>query len=187
MVCDCTWDNPFGVDEYKNGVVGDDPVELLRIFTDRLSERMDAIEAERNERGIPFETLTAADCVPKGMDTDLEGKVVVIKPEKLSSEYQTIDHQLALVTGGNGSRPNARGRAVFAKNLYSGESSRWERQDIAGVLLPARMPSWGYEKLAKVRKSDQRESVMEKLRQGKTQAGSEKADQKKPTKGGPEH
>ena len=184
MVCDCTWDNPFCVDEYKNGMVGDDPVEMLFVFTDRLSERMNTIKAERTERGIPFETLSTADCVPKGMDADLEGSVLVVKPEKLSPEYRSIDHQLVLCIGGNGSRPNAHGRAVFGKNIYSGKSSRWERLDIAGVLLPERLPDWAKEKLTELEKPTERGSVVDKLRQGKTQMGTEKNDQKKRTKGG---
>lgn len=187
LVCDCIWDNPFGVDEYKNAVAGDDPVEMLREFTTRLTARVELIETERAERGIPFETLTIADCRPKSMETDLEGSVIVIKPEKLAPEYRTIDHQIALCTGGNGARPEARGRAVFTTNLYSGKSSRFDRVDVAGIILPDRMPEWAKERLAALQKPAEKESVVEKIRQGNQAAKQEKSPNKKRGKSQPEH
>jgi hypothetical protein len=186
LVCDCSWANPLNMDEYKNAVAGDDPVEMLRIFTDRLSERVGLIEAERAERGIPFETLTIADCRPKSKEADLEGSVIVIKPEKLTPEYRTADHQLCLCTGGNGARPDARGRAVFTKNLYSGKSGRFERRDIAGIISPDRLPDWAREKLAALQKPAEKESVVDKIRRSNEQGAQAKPKTKKRDKGGPE-
>jgi hypothetical protein len=93
-------------------------------------------------------TLTAADCVPGGLDENLTGKVVVIKPTVLSPEYRTADHQLKIVQGGFGAEPNARGNAVFCKDLYSDKETRFERYDIAGVVDPAKLPQWAKDKLA---------------------------------------
>lgn len=166
MVCDNSWDNPLGIDWYTNAVASADFMEIMREFTDRLTARVETVEAERAERGIPLQTLTAADCYPKGMDTDMVGQVVVIKPEKLSPEYRSIDHQLALCTGGNGARPEARGRAVFCTNLYDGKSSRYNRIDIAGTVSAERLPDWAREKLAALQKPNEREQTADEQQGG---------------------
>jgi len=186
MVCDNSWDNPLGVDWYTNAIASADFMEIMREFTNRLTARVETIEAERAERGIPLQTLTVEDCYPKGMDTDLTGCVVVIKPEKLAPEYQSIDHQLALCTGGNGARPEARGRAVFCTNLYDGKSSRYNRIDIAGTVSAARLPDWAREKLAALQKPAEKESVIDKIRQSKTEPPQPKPKNNKRGKGGPE-
>jgi len=186
LVCDNSWDNPLGIDLYKNGIVSADFVEMMREFTQRLTARVESIEAERSQRGIPFETLTAADCYPKGMDTDLEDCVVVIKPEKLAPEYQTIDHQLALCTGGFGSKPDLSGSAVYCTNLYDGKSTRWNRSDIAGTVSPDRLPDWAREKLAALQNPAEMESVIAKIQQGKQEQPQPKSAHKKREKGEPE-
>ena len=128
------------------------------------------MEEEWNARGIPFEKLTAADCVPDGLASDLEGKVIVLKPEKLSPEYRTIDYQLALCTGGFGARPDARGRKVYCTELYSGKQETFNRDAIAGVFPLERLPDWAREKFAALQKPPERESVIAKLREGKNAA-----------------
>ena len=53
-----------------------------------------------------------------------------------------------LVTGGFGASANARGSAVFCKNLYDGKNTRYERMDVLGEVKPERMPDWAKEKAA---------------------------------------
>ena len=72
-----------------------------------------------------------------------------------------------LAEGGFGCAPNARGQSVFCKELYSGESVRWARADILGVIDEALIPTWAKEKLAKLREPAPRESVVEKIRAAK--------------------
>jgi hypothetical protein len=172
MVCDHTWTNLLGTDEFTNAVVGNDFVEMMRIFSDRVGDRVSALEQERAARGVPFETLTAADCVPGGLDSSLEGKVCVLKPERLAPEFRTIDYQLVLVTGGFGAESNARGRKVFCTDLYSGKQEGFSRDAIAGVFPEDRLPDWAREKLAALQKPAKRESVLDKLRDGKKEAPS---------------
>jgi len=81
---------------------------------------------------------------------NLENKVVIINPERLRPEYRTADKQLVLVTGGFGAHANSRGRAVYTTNLYSGKESRWNREDILGVVRPEYMPDWAKERLAQI-------------------------------------
>jgi hypothetical protein len=186
LVCDRSRDNPFGADEFRNAVVSKDYLELMRVFIDRVSGRVAVLEAERNARGIPLETLTAADCVPGGLKEDLEGKVVVLKPEKLAREYQTIDYQLVLVTGGFGARPNASGRKIACTDLYTGKHEGFNRDSIAGVFPPERLPDWAKEKLAALQKPAVRESVLDKLREGKKDIPPREPKDKTHRKDGPE-
>jgi hypothetical protein len=172
MLCDAARDNPLGVEEYRNGIISDDYLEIMREFTRRLNVRLDSLELGRVYRGSPTTDypLTAADCVPGGMDADLNGKIVVIKPESLSPEYRSLSFQLAIATGGFGCEPNARGRAVYCTELYSGEKSRWNRSDILGVASEGILPAWAKEKRAALAgKPPQRESVMKRIREAKTQ------------------
>ena len=96
--------------------------------------------AERSDHGITDKPLTAADCIKGGLNNSIEGKVIIIKPEVLSPEYRTINHQLYIAESGFGCSPNAMGTAVYCKNMYSGEKSRFERYDIAGVADTERLP-----------------------------------------------
>jgi hypothetical protein len=120
----------------------------MRDFVDRADTLLCSLEQERAAFPTIQPTLTAADCVPSGLDADLMGKVVIIKSEVLSPEYRFADHQLKIVTGGFGSYPDARGNAVFCKDLYSDRESRFERYDIAGVADTNRIPEWANRKLA---------------------------------------
>ncbi|NCB64277.1 MAG: hypothetical protein EOM52_11890 [Clostridia bacterium] len=129
--------------------------------------------------------LEAEDCVSGGMDADLRGKVVAIKAEILSPEYRSGSYQLMLAEGGFGCSPNARGQSVFCKELYSGESVRWDRADILGVVAEDVLPAWAKEKLVRRREPAPRESVVEKIRAAKpVQEKENKAH--KPHKSGPE-
>ena len=148
LVCNIRWDNPLGVDEYYDGAVTDDYVEAVREFSNRVNVLAESIEAARRESGLPRQTLTAADCLPDSHNIDWEGKAIIIKPDSLAREYRSAEHQLALCTGGNGSRPDAIGRAVFVKELYNDKAYRYDRHKIAGLADPAKMPTWAIDKLA---------------------------------------
>lgn len=152
MVCDCTHDNPFSIDVYDNIAVSADYLTIMLNFSYRLSEQVQRIDAERARRGISNQPLTAADCIKGSHRANYKNQLIVIKPETLTPSARTADHQLLLATGGNGCRPDARGMAVFCKNLFTGESARWERYDVAGIIDPAKMPEWTAEKLAALQK-----------------------------------
>jgi hypothetical protein len=159
MVCECRWDNPLNIPEYYNAAATDDYLEAVQEFANRITDFARQLETEREKRGLPRLTLTAGDCVPGGMDADMTGKIVVVKPETLTPEYRISDHQLGLCTGGNGARPEARGRAVFFKNLYTGAESRYERQDIAGVIDPEKMPAWARERLERTEPENENSNI----------------------------
>ena len=95
----------------------------------------------RSPRYIP-RPVTKADCTPLSHEDDLNGKVVVIKPEVLRREYQMATNQIKLCTGGFGAPPHSRGSACFCVDLYSGKEARFERQDILGTLKSEQLPQW---------------------------------------------
>ncbi|MCL2078743.1 MAG: DUF4240 domain-containing protein [Oscillospiraceae bacterium] len=158
MVSDCVWNRAFCYESHHNAMGGTDFVEIMKLFAHRLSERVVAIENERETRGIPLQTLTAKDC-QSIKNTNLEGRVVVIKPEHLAPEYRSIDYQLALCTGGFGASPDARGHTVFLKNLITGEAEQWQRNNIAGTLSEERLPDWARANLEALRNSSVKEPV----------------------------
>jgi hypothetical protein len=148
LVCEGRWDNPFGVEEYYHAVTTADYIEAVGEFLRREDGLLEFLEHERDHSGLPFQTLAAADCIPNGLDENLEGKLIVIKPEILAPEFRSAEHQLKICQGGFGANPNARGNAVFCKDLYSGKESRFERCDVAGVIDPDKIPEWAKQKLA---------------------------------------
>lgn len=148
MVCDCTWDNAWGIDHYSNAVGSADYLETMTEFTARLTAQLEAIKAERDRIAIPLEPLASEHCTPNDYRESIENKVVVIRAERLRPEYRTADNQLVLATGGFGTAANSRGRAVYTVNLHSGKETRWNREDILGVLKPEYMPDWAKERLA---------------------------------------
>lgn len=130
---------------YNGVMVSDDYCEIVKLFADRLSEQAEKTRTELSEpklRGIDVTLLTSKDCTPISYDDDLHGKIVVIRPGVLRREYQLATRQLKLCIGGFGASPHSRGSACFCVDLYSGNSSRFERRDILGILEPDQLPQW---------------------------------------------
>lgn len=150
MVCNCTWDNPLGIDHYFSAVVSADYLEMMTEFTDRVTAQLEAVKAERDKIAVSLKPFTLEQCTPNDYGESIENKVMVIRPERLRPEYRTADKQLVLATGGFGSYANARGRAVYTINLYSGKESRWNREDIWGTLKPEYIPDWAKERLKQI-------------------------------------
>jgi len=142
-----------GYDECR---AGDDYLEIMELYTERLMEQIEAVKAEISEKQIPVATITAEQCRKDDLSKSIVGKIVAIRADVLRPEYQTADHQLVLVNGGFGAAANARGSAVFATNLYSGKESRYERHDIQGELKPEHIPHWALEKAAMIREREKK-------------------------------
>jgi len=143
----------------------------MREFTRRINAHLDSLDLDRIYRSsFSFDAaLTAEDCVKDGMSENLEGKLIAIKASALSPEYRTCSEQLMLATGGFGCSPTASGRAVYCTNLFSGEEARWERYQVLGVVAENAMPEWAQEKLAALREPKEKESVVAKLREARSQ------------------
>ena len=188
MTCITRRDNPFGIEEYTNVVISDDYLEIFNLFIDRLSEQSKQLSSERAERGVTSKPLTAENCIKDGLNSDIEGKIIIIKPTSLLPEYRTADRQIRIATGGFGCQPNARGNAVFCTDIYSDKHSRFEKYDVLGVADINLLPEWVKQKIAeyeKAHKSKEKPSVLKELDDNKTTVSAQKS--KKPKKQKKEH
>lgn len=143
MCAYCTANELFA--RYDEVLASDDYPEIVKIYGERVAEQAEKTRVELitpKIQGIPNAALTAKDCTPVSYDDNLNGKVVVIKPEVLRREYRMATHQIKLCVGGFGASPHSRGSACYCVDLYSGKESRFERRDILGTLEPEKLPKW---------------------------------------------
>jgi hypothetical protein len=151
LVFDIEKGNEFGETEYYNSDSYSDYLKAVRGFIGRAEGLLSEIESTRANIGIPFETLTVVDCLRDGNETDWDGKLVIIRPEVLSMEYRSAEHQLAFCIGGDGAKAGAFLADVHLKELYSGKESYYKRFQIAGIADPARLPAWAAAKFKEER------------------------------------
>jgi len=150
LVCDCQWDNALGFEVYDEAAVCTDSLEAMSEFTSRVHEQIQHTWDQRKERGVSNEPLTVSDCIPGSKGAHFENQLVVIRPEVMIASSRTADEQLLLAVSGFGCNPEARGQAVFCKNLFTGKTVQWGRSDIAGIILPERIPEWAHQRLQDV-------------------------------------
>jgi len=133
----------LGLDNPTEIVGGADYLEAMDEFLRRVQGQVDQVRTESILYGEPQEVLGKEHCLPSdGMEPDLHGRVVVIKPTALRPEYRGATYQIVYVSGGFGAAANARGSAVFGNNVYSGDKSDWRRPDVLGILDPTKAPDW---------------------------------------------
>lgn len=164
MCAYCTANELFA--RYDEVLASDDYPEIVKIYGERIAEQAEKTRVELitpKIQGIPNAALTAKDCTPVSYDDDLNGKVVVIKPEVLRREYRMATRQIKLCVGGFGASPHSRGSACYCVDLYSGKESRFERWDILGTLEPEKLPKWAELGLVdyQQRKNQQQKDVKE--------------------------
>lgn len=143
MCANCEKNELFGL--YSDLWVSDDFCEVAKIYADRVSEQAEKtrqVNFKPKFQGIDTTPLTKKDCTPITADDNINGKIVVINQTILRQEYRLSTHQIKLCIGGFGSYPNSRGSACFCVDLYTGESSRFERSDILGTMTEAELPQW---------------------------------------------
>lgn len=86
--------------------------------------------------------LGMEDCIPKSNETDYENKILVLNPEVLIANRRTAENSLWIAYNGFGCTYGARGQAVYAKSLFSGQECRWERADFLGIVRPESLKKW---------------------------------------------
>jgi hypothetical protein len=150
--------------QYSDGVVGDNYNEMAQEFEKRVNTAREEIESELDKRGLPVELFTAEHCVPHNYGQDLKGKVVAIKAESLSPVYRRGSEQLVYVMGGFGANPNARGTAVFCIQLSDGEQTRFNRNDVLGIVKE--LPDWVKARLTAVKAQNAAEHTKSKKDRG---------------------
>lgn len=140
---------------YKECMVSDDYLEIVRMFAERVKEQCERVWEEQARITVPMDVVTEDMCLPLNSGTELLGKVAAIREDVLRPEYRAAPYQLVYVTSGNGALGNARGNACFCTSLYDGKRSRWERDDIQGEVRPECLPDWAKEQTEKIRKNRQ--------------------------------
>lgn len=160
MCCFCTQDDI--AEYYSEAMSSNDYLEIMELYTDRLKGQIAAVQAQRKTLHIPLDMLGREHCFPLLDSDDITNKVVAITPASLRYEYQRVDCQLILVTGGSGARSKPRGTAVYGVNVFTGRrSGRWRRGDILGEVRPECLPQWAKDRLRII----EREQVLKKERE----------------------
>ena len=157
MIAEFTWNNPFNVLEPSFAGITDDYVEAMDEFKSLVEANINVVKSDLENRenlyGVEQLTLTAAECVPNGLNDDIEGKLIIIKPEALSPEYRRADYQLRVCLGGFGASPDSRGNAVYCRDLFDGKDGRFERYDVLGVADLTKLPQWAADRYSDYQKS----------------------------------
>ena len=133
------------IGRYYDAVGSDDYAEIVEIYGRRIAEQAEKTRQELNAakiQGIDLKPFSAADCTVITDEMDSDNQVIVIKTGVLRPEYRKSICQLKLCTGGFGAYANSRGSAVYCIDLYTGRKSRYERQDVLGVVEPEQLPKW---------------------------------------------
>lgn len=133
------------MERYDDVIASDDFCEVAKLYADRLSEQAEKTRQATFKpkfQGIDTTPLTDKDCTLITADDYIKGKLIVIRQDALRQEYRMSTHQLKICTGGFGSHPHSRGSACFCVDLYSGQHSRFEREDVLGTLSEEQLPQW---------------------------------------------
>ncbi len=138
-------------EHYSDVEVSDDYMEVIKLYSARISDEVQAMETELSEIDVPLSVIGKAECYPNDYDESIKGKVIAIRADLLIPEYQRADRQIYLVTGGFGAEANARGRAVYCVNIHTGKETRFNREDVQGVIKPECMPEWANNRLLIIR------------------------------------
>ena len=152
---------------YYDAIGSDDFTEIMEIYGQRIMEQAQKTRVELSTpkvQGIDNSPITAEGCTPISYDDDLNGKVIVIKPEVLRPEYRRATSQVKLCTGGFGAYPHSRGSAVFCTEVYTGRQSRFERRDVLGVLEPEDQPKWVQHYLSVLQQTEKQKNGKEQER-----------------------
>lgn len=134
-------------------------LDMMDVFTTRVKAQIENARETLKQIPVPIEVVTSEMCYPWDPSENIEGKVIAIKPEVLRPECQHAVNQLGYVTGGFGAKGNARGNAVFLKELYSLEETRFERSDIQGVVKPECLPAWAKQSLEQINQKQKKDKT----------------------------
>lgn len=102
----------------------------------------DMVRSERMIRQLD-RPLNINDCIPDSSQFDYENQFLVLKPEMCSKgKNMTADDSIWYARDGFGCTYGARGQAVYAESLLTGEYIHWERYDFYGIVKPESLKVW---------------------------------------------
>ena len=113
------------------------------------------IAGEALERYADLNLFNINHCEPGDIHTkNFEGKLLILRPDKLREEFKQPENQLVYATHGNGCNPNAIGRSVFGYFISDGENTAFDRSDFIGVIDDDHIPEWAVVKLHELQDFD---------------------------------
>lgn len=96
-------------------------------------------------------------------EMNFTGKIMVIKPEKLSEPHKTRDEQLFYAFGGFGCNPESGNKKVMGEFLCDGERTHFYRLDFLGEAKADLLPPFAKDRLAEIKAaSKEKEMPVEK-------------------------
>jgi hypothetical protein len=129
----------FG-DEISQGMQGEID------YAEKLNKPVMYVLQERIDENLKIrqilEPFGLTDCILHSNAQNYENKILVLNPETLTTNARHAQNSLWVAWGGFGCSPYAIGTAVYAKNLFDGRESRWERSDFLGVVRPESLQKW---------------------------------------------
>jgi len=153
MVGEYSINNLFATLRTQHICTTNDYFYALSEYTNIVQSNIQYATAQRDTRNKEYGidepmTLTADHCIKDGLKDNLKDKVIIIKADVFIAECSTADYQLQICKGGFGANPNARGSAVICENLFTGKSSRFERDEVLGVADVDKLPEWAVKRIA---------------------------------------
>lgn len=128
-------------DRYENCMCGDTYPEIAELYSQRINEQIERVKADLAK--FPYDrTVIGMDSCDSIRGRNIEGEIVVIDPKAIKREYVGADRQLWVADGGFGCSPNGSGRKVHCKNIFTGNTAYWLRQDILGTIKSECVPEW---------------------------------------------
>lgn len=139
-------------------MVSDDYTEIAQLFADRIKEQAKKAHRQTHTRTFQgYDDRPIRECTPITYQDNLEGRIVVINPDKLRREYRLASCQLKLCIGGFGAYPGSRGTSCLCVDLHTGRHSSFRRSDVLGTMTEAQLPEWAQLGLSKYRDDMKRE------------------------------
>lgn len=145
----------FGFEQYQFRYLSDDYLDVVKFYHQNIISKIE--QFKEMSADIPKGLITREHCNPLDSVPTLAGEIVVQSVDVLFPEYRNASNQIYLATAGNGCRGDARGSAVYAVNLYSGERTRLERYDLIGILRKEHIPNWAKKTYETIRSQKNKE------------------------------
>lgn len=133
---------------YENGHYYGNFLEAMIDFTERIRQDAQYLLDYYKEHGIEVVPFSEDVCIKGSKQKDYKGQFVVIKASALAPEFRARENQIYKALDGNGCSPAALGTKVYCMSIFNGEEERWRREDIAGIVDPAKLPEKFRERMA---------------------------------------
>ena len=81
--------NFLGDYTYPKAIGGNDYLEIMQTFLNRVQEQAKVVAQFREKRNVPIEMLDTEHCRKRGENESLEGKLIILRPTSLAPEYSS--------------------------------------------------------------------------------------------------